>query len=184
MAGSRRVRNRRRGPFVRSCASGRPVREGCSGTGPGAITPDGRGVELYRRLPVGDGPEVTAAAVPAGARVLEPGCGAGRVSRPLTGRGFEATAVDGSARMPERVQGARTVRPGAGRDAARLPRAHLRRRAPDPGLPVAEAVGGTVRGAPGGGPDGRPAPHGRRHPGARGAPPSGRAARAGFSGPC
>ncbi|MCX4732759.1 bifunctional 2-polyprenyl-6-hydroxyphenol methylase/3-demethylubiquinol 3-O-methyltransferase UbiG [Streptomyces sp. NBC_01363] len=89
--------------------SGQLVREGYSGTGPGAITPDGCAVELYRRLPVGDEPEVIAAAVPAGASILELGCGAGRVTRPLIERGFEVTAVDESAQMLEHIRGARTV---------------------------------------------------------------------------
>ncbi|GAA1310993.1 class I SAM-dependent methyltransferase [Streptomyces sanglieri] len=86
------------------------MREGYSGTGPGAITPDGCAVELYRRLSVGDEPDVIAAAVPAGATILELGCGAGRVTHPLVGRGFEVTAVDESAQMLEHIRGARTVR--------------------------------------------------------------------------
>ncbi|MFE5095791.1 class I SAM-dependent methyltransferase [Streptomyces sp. NPDC056638] len=89
--------------------SGRLVREGYSGTGPGAITPDGCAVELYRRLTVGDEPEVIAAAVPAGASILELGCGAGRVTHPLIARGFDVTAVDESAQMLEHIRGARTV---------------------------------------------------------------------------
>ncbi|MFG2623534.1 class I SAM-dependent methyltransferase [Streptomyces sp. NPDC048473] len=89
--------------------SGQLVREGYSGTGPGAITPDGCAVELYRRLSVGDEPEVIAAAVPAGASILELGCGAGRVTRPLIERGFDVTAVDESAQMLEHIRDARTV---------------------------------------------------------------------------
>ncbi|MFD4860378.1 class I SAM-dependent methyltransferase [Streptomyces atratus] len=89
--------------------SGRLVREGYSGTGPGAITPDGCAVELYRRLSVGDEPEVITAAVPAGARILELGCGAGRVTHPLIERGFDVTSVDESAQMLEHIRGARTV---------------------------------------------------------------------------
>ncbi|NEA87705.1 class I SAM-dependent methyltransferase [Streptomyces sp. SID9913] len=85
------------------------MREGYEGTGPGAITPDGCAVELYARLPVGDEPEVIASAVPAGARLLELGCGAGRVTHALVERGFRVTAVDESAAMLERVRGARTV---------------------------------------------------------------------------
>ncbi|WP_055571161.1 class I SAM-dependent methyltransferase [Streptomyces prasinopilosus] len=85
------------------------MREGYEGTGPGAITPDGCAVELYARLPVGDEPDVIAAAVPAGARVLELGSGVGRVTHALLERGFTVTAVDESAEMLERVRGARTV---------------------------------------------------------------------------
>ncbi|MFD5452541.1 class I SAM-dependent methyltransferase [Streptomyces sp. NPDC003470] len=85
------------------------MREGHQGTGPGAITPDGCAVELYSRLPVGTEPDIVAAAVPAGARILELGCGVGRMTRPLLERGFDVTAVDESAEMLEQVCGARTV---------------------------------------------------------------------------
>ncbi|WP_017591880.1 class I SAM-dependent methyltransferase [Nocardiopsis potens] len=90
----------------------RVVREGFGGTGPGAITPDGCAVELYARLPAQGEPDVIASAVPAGARLLELGCGAGRVTRPLVERGFAVTAVDESPEMLERVEraaGAATV---------------------------------------------------------------------------
>ncbi|QNP73309.1 methyltransferase domain-containing protein [Streptomyces roseirectus] len=85
------------------------MREGYEGTGPGAITPDGCAVELYSRLPAGPEPDVIAGAVPAGARILELGCGVGRMTHPLLERGFQVTAVDESAEMLERVRGARTV---------------------------------------------------------------------------
>ncbi|MEU7643908.1 class I SAM-dependent methyltransferase [Streptomyces huasconensis] len=90
------------------------MREGYEGTGPGAITPDGCAVELYARLAVRDEPEIIAGAAPPGAHILELGCGAGRVTRPLLERGFRVTAVDESAEMLERVAaldgGVRTVR--------------------------------------------------------------------------
>jgi SAM-dependent methyltransferase len=85
------------------------VRAGHHGAGPGVITPDGCAVELYSRLPVGAEPDIVAAAVPAGARVLELGCGVGRVTHPLLERGFVVTAVDESREMLDRVRGARTV---------------------------------------------------------------------------
>ncbi|MFI8485417.1 class I SAM-dependent methyltransferase [Streptomyces rubrogriseus] len=85
------------------------MREGHQGTGPGAITPDGCAVELYSRLPAGAEPDIVAAAVPEGARILELGSGVGRMTHPLLERGFEVTAVDESAEMLERVRGARTV---------------------------------------------------------------------------
>ncbi|WP_019065287.1 class I SAM-dependent methyltransferase [Streptomyces prunicolor] len=85
------------------------MREGYEGTGPGAITPDGCAVELYSRLSIGQEPDIVAAAVPAGARILELGSGVGRVTHPLLERGFTVTAVDESAEMLERVQGARTI---------------------------------------------------------------------------
>lgn len=88
--------------------SGR-VREGYAGTGPGAITPDGCAVGLYERIPAGDEPDVVQRAVPAGARILELGSGAGRVTHPLLERGFTVTAVDESPEMLEKLHGARTV---------------------------------------------------------------------------
>ena len=85
-------------------------RQGYEGTGPGAITPDGCAVELYSRLPIGDEPDIIAAAVPAGAHILELGSGVGRMTHALLERGFTVTAVDESAEMLERVRGARTIR--------------------------------------------------------------------------
>ncbi|WP_217224687.1 class I SAM-dependent methyltransferase [Streptomyces anulatus] len=86
------------------------VREGYEGTGPGAITPDGCAVELYRRLSVGDEPDVIAGVAAAGANILELGCGAGRVTHPLVRRGFSVTAVDESQEMLDEIVGARRVR--------------------------------------------------------------------------
>lgn len=85
------------------------MREGYEGTGPGAITPDGCAVELYSRLSIDQEPDIIAAAVPAGARILELGSGVGRMTHPLLERGFTVTAVDESAEMLERVHGARTI---------------------------------------------------------------------------
>ena len=84
-------------------------RPGHRGTGPGVITPDGCGVELYTRLAIADEPNIIAGAVPPGARILELGSGAGRMTHPLIERGFELTCVDESAEMLERIHGARTV---------------------------------------------------------------------------
>ncbi|WP_338695456.1 class I SAM-dependent methyltransferase [Streptomyces sp. Q6] len=86
------------------------MRAGYEGTGPGAITPDGCAVELYSRMPEEGESEIIAAAVPAGATLLELGCGVGRMTHPLVERGFTVTAVDESPEMLERVRGARTVR--------------------------------------------------------------------------
>ncbi len=64
---------------------------------------------MYARLPAGDEPQIVAAHVPAGARLLELGSCAGRLTRPLMERGFEVVAVDGSPEMLAHVSGARTV---------------------------------------------------------------------------
>ncbi|MFI2433852.1 class I SAM-dependent methyltransferase [Streptomyces sp. NPDC018693] len=85
------------------------MREGYEGTGPGVITPDGCAVEFYSRISVRDEPDIIAAAVPAGAHILELGSGVGRVTHALLERGFTVTAVDESPQMLERVRGARTI---------------------------------------------------------------------------
>jgi SAM-dependent methyltransferase len=58
---------------------------------------------------VRDEPDIIAAAVPPGARILELGSGVGRITHPLLKRGFTVTAVDESTEMLERVRGARTI---------------------------------------------------------------------------
>ncbi|WP_246094222.1 class I SAM-dependent methyltransferase [Streptomyces griseofuscus] len=85
------------------------MREGYEGTGTGAITPDGCAVEVYTRLPIGPEPDIIAAAVPAGAHILELGSGVGRMTHPLLERGFTVTAVDESADMLARIHGARVI---------------------------------------------------------------------------
>lgn len=85
------------------------MRAGYEGTGPGTIAPDGTSIDLYLRLPAGDEPDIVAAAVPAGARILDLGSGVGRITHPLLERGFTVTAVDDSPEMLQHVRGARTV---------------------------------------------------------------------------
>jgi len=80
-----------------------------AGTGPGQITPDGCAVEFYALLPaMGEAP-VVHAAVPAGASILELGCGTGRNLRPLAGLGHPVLGVDESAAMLARADGLPTV---------------------------------------------------------------------------
>lgn len=79
------------------------------GTGPGAITADGCGVDLYAALPEQGEAALVHAAVPPGASVLELGSGAGRVTRALVALGHPVVAVDQSVEMLAHVQGARTV---------------------------------------------------------------------------
>ena len=81
-----------------------------TGTGPGAITPDGCAVDLYALLPPMGEPGIVHAAVPAGASILELGAGAGRVTHPLVALGHPVVAVDESPEMLARVRGAETVR--------------------------------------------------------------------------
>jgi SAM-dependent methyltransferase len=74
-----------------------------------SVAPDGSPVPVYLRLPPMGEPELIAAAIPAGASILELGCGAGRVTRPLVELGFQVTAVDESPEMLTHVRGATTV---------------------------------------------------------------------------
>jgi len=74
-----------------------------------ATAPDGSPVGLYATLaPLGE-PQLIHAAVPAGSRILELGCGAGRITHELIGLGHSVTAVDNSAEMLAHVRGAETV---------------------------------------------------------------------------
>jgi SAM-dependent methyltransferase len=70
-----------------------------SGRGPGARTPDGCSVDLYRQMPYLGELDDVFAAFPAGASVLELGCGTGRLSAALAGAGHRVTGVDESADM-------------------------------------------------------------------------------------
>jgi SAM-dependent methyltransferase len=84
-------------------------RQNLSGTGPGVITPDGCAVDFYARIAAMDEPEIVHDAIPAGASILELGCGAGRVTHPLVALGHPVTAVDESPEMLAHVHGAETV---------------------------------------------------------------------------
>jgi SAM-dependent methyltransferase len=80
-----------------------------TGSGPGAITPDGCSVELYAILPAGDEPAIVHEAAGEGASILELGAGAGRVTHPLLALGHPVVAVDESPEMLERIHGAELV---------------------------------------------------------------------------
>ncbi|WP_275293308.1 class I SAM-dependent methyltransferase [Amycolatopsis sp. La24] len=88
-----------------------------------SVTPDGCPVDLYLELPAAGEPEVIHGAIPAGAAVLELGCGTGRVTHPLLALGHPVVAVDESAEMLAHVVGAETVR-------ARIDELQLDRRFP------------------------------------------------------
>jgi SAM-dependent methyltransferase len=77
-----------------------------TGSGTGAIAPDGCAVDVYSLLPVGREPQVIHDAIPSGATVLELGAGAGRVTHPLLALGHPVVAVDESAEMLARISGA------------------------------------------------------------------------------
>lgn len=64
-----------------------------------AHAPDGSPVELYALLQPQAEPRIIRAAVPTPTEMLELGCGAGRLTRPLTEMGFDVVSVDQSAEM-------------------------------------------------------------------------------------
>jgi SAM-dependent methyltransferase len=92
------------------------------------VAPDGSPVAFYRRLPATGEPELIHGLLPAGARVLDLGCGPGRIAGPLTELGHPVTGVDDGPAMidalPLGVEGvvgdARTIRLGRRFDAVLL----------------------------------------------------------------
>jgi SAM-dependent methyltransferase len=90
------------------------------GNGRGAITDDGCAVELYRQLPELGEATIVHGVVPAGASVLDLGCGTGRIAARLVELGHDVVGVDQSADMLAHVAGAETVHaPIAGLDLGR-----------------------------------------------------------------
>jgi SAM-dependent methyltransferase len=73
------------------------------------ITPDGCAVDFYAQIPDFGEPAIVHGAVGAGASILDLGCGAGRITRPLAALGHEVVAVDESPDMLAHVRGAQTV---------------------------------------------------------------------------
>jgi SAM-dependent methyltransferase len=69
----------------------------------GDVAPDGSPVEVFDQLPAQPAASYVLAAVPAGAEILELGCGAGRVTRALLAAGHHVVAVDESSAMLARV---------------------------------------------------------------------------------
>jgi SAM-dependent methyltransferase len=80
-----------------------------AGTGPGVITNDGCAVDFYALLPSFGEPEIVHAAVAPGASILELGCGAGRILRPLAALGHPVVGADDSADMLARIPDLPTV---------------------------------------------------------------------------
>jgi SAM-dependent methyltransferase len=75
-----------------------------------SVAPDGSPVDLYLRLPPLGEAELVHGLIPAGAEILELGCGVGRVTHDLVRLGHSVVAVDESAEMLAHVRGAETVR--------------------------------------------------------------------------
>lgn len=70
----------------------------------GAVAPDGSPVSLYRTLPGDAEARFISSALPAGAPILELGCGAGRVTRHLVALGHHVTGVDNSPAMLAEIE--------------------------------------------------------------------------------
>lgn len=75
----------------------------------GPVTADGCPVEVYRRMPPLGEAAIVSTVLPAGASVLDLGCGVGRIAHELVALGHPVVAVDQSAEMLEFVRGAVTV---------------------------------------------------------------------------
>jgi SAM-dependent methyltransferase len=73
------------------------------------VAPDGSPVEVYERLPARGEADYVAEVVAPPARLLELGCGVGRVTAQLVDHGYSVTAVDESAEMLVHVRDAETV---------------------------------------------------------------------------
>ena len=58
------------------------------------VAPDGSPVDFYRRLPAEGEPELIHSCIPAGATVLDLGCGPGRLAGPLLALGHPLTGID------------------------------------------------------------------------------------------
>ena len=71
--------------------------------------PDGSPVDLYATLPPLGESELLHNFVPAGAEILELGCGTGRITHGLVALGHSVLAVDQSPEMLSHVRGAETV---------------------------------------------------------------------------
>ena len=86
-----------------------PVTSDSYGTGPGVITRDGCAVDFYAQMPALGEPAIVHDAAGDGVSILELGCGAGRVTRPLAAFGYPVVAVDESPEMLAHVREAETV---------------------------------------------------------------------------
>ena len=74
-----------------------------------AVSPDGSPIAIYRALPAMGEPELIHAASQPQARILELGCGAGRITHGLVKLGHHVVAVDNCEEMLRWVRGAETV---------------------------------------------------------------------------
>jgi len=76
----------------------------------GQKTPDDSPVGLYLAIGTEGEPEIVHSVIPAGASILDLGCGVGRIAHPLIRLGHPVVAVDESAEMLAHLRGAETFR--------------------------------------------------------------------------
>jgi SAM-dependent methyltransferase len=67
------------------------------------VAPDGSPVEVFRHLPAGNAVSYITSAITPGASILDLGCGAGRLLRPLARLGHPIVGVDLCATMLEQI---------------------------------------------------------------------------------
>jgi 2-polyprenyl-3-methyl-5-hydroxy-6-metoxy-1,4-benzoquinol methylase len=73
------------------------------------VAPDGSPVQIYAALPAEPELSRVRSLLAPGARILDLGCGTGRIANPLAADGYVVVAVDNSEAMLARVVGAETV---------------------------------------------------------------------------
>jgi 2-polyprenyl-3-methyl-5-hydroxy-6-metoxy-1,4-benzoquinol methylase len=73
------------------------------------VAPDGSPVQIYAALPAEPELGRVRSLLAPGARILDLGCGTGRIANPLAADGYAVVAVDNSEAMLARVVGAETV---------------------------------------------------------------------------
>ncbi len=80
----------------------------------GVVAPDGSPVEVYRALPRPGEADSIHAAIPAGASVLDLGCGTGRFAAALVALGHTVVAVDNEPAMLQGLEAVEGIRPVLG----------------------------------------------------------------------
>ena len=73
------------------------------------VAPDGSPVQIYAALPTEPELSRVRSLLAPGARILDLGCGTGRIANPLAAEGYAVVAVDNSESMLARVVGAEIV---------------------------------------------------------------------------
>ena len=82
---------------------------GCNTRSMKGVAPDGSPVQIYAALPAEPELGRVRSLLAPGARILDLGCGTGRIANPLAADGHAVVAVDNSEEMLARVVGAETV---------------------------------------------------------------------------